>query len=137
MTKNIVDTIMEMATQAAEERKEFPKRDFEVIATDLVNKFAEYNSTGEFKAGDLVEWKPGLRSNGFPDYGVPMILISRLPQPYTVHADNNYNAPYMLMFDVVVGVLSPNEGLFLHMKIDSNRVQAYSGPKPHMSTSKH
>ena len=41
--------------------------------TALRNAYTERN---EFKPGDLVEWKPGLRNKKAPDYGQPCVVMS-------------------------------------------------------------
>lgn len=82
-------------------------------------------TTFTFNSGDLVEWKPGLRNKGHPDYGVAAVVLTTHAQPVFDETQNAGSAYFREPLDLVIGVLD-SDGDLAALHVDSRRFQPFS-----------
>lgn len=82
-----------------------------------------YLSPNEFKPGDLVEWKPGLKNGRFPEYGEAVVVVEVSPVRTSREdaGSQYYNAPA----DLRCGHIDSDEDRFLVFAYDPNCMQHY------------
>lgn len=95
-----------------------------VDAQRLRKAWELYQRCYDFKPGDLVRWKPGLKDRKLPLADEPAIVVKRLEQPVfdaTVGAGSPYfNIPY----DMVLGVFDA-DGDFMTYHFCSERFEPF------------
>lgn len=80
-----------------------------------------------FKAGDLVQWKKGLKNKRTPEYGAPIVVTQVLDAPLLDTGANDAGSPYFREpLDLVAGELD-GDGDFLCFYYDSRRFEPYQG----------
>lgn len=89
-----------------------------------------FNQKHEFKPGDVVQWKPGMRNTcGFPEYGEPALVAAVHANP--VYASNEtggspyFNEPLDLMLAHIDG-----DDEFILYHYDSRRFEPYKPVEP-------
>ncbi len=112
-----------------EKMREDQERVFEGDIKSLSEKLKDlqkrYSEPVDFKPGDIVRWKEGLKNrNGF-EYGEPLIVMG-----YAFDKVNEDHNPYHPMFneplDLKVGHLL-SDGLFAIFYVDSSRMELHDG----------
>jgi hypothetical protein len=86
----------------------------------------------EFKAGDLVQWKPGMKNRKRPRYGQPIIVVAVLKEPAldTNPEESSASTPYFREpLDVALGLVD-SDGDFLVFHFDSRRFEPFGGEGP-------
>lgn len=95
-----------------------------VTPETLQDALRRYQRGYQFKTGDLVQWKPGLKDRKLPLDTEPAIVVQVLDEPVfdsTVGAGSPYfNVPY----DLVLGVVDA-DGDFLTFHFTSARFEPY------------
>lgn len=87
----------------------------------LVEKLNEHHA---FRAGDLVQWKPGLRANKIPAYGEPMLVAEVLEAPVTDGVDDP-GSPYFRQPLDFIGASIDQEGDLCLYHFESRRFEPY------------
>ncbi len=89
---------------------------------DLQSRYEEFTTEHDFKPGQLVRWKPGLRNRRSPDYGEAGIVISLLTEPvYDSNPDSG--SPYFREpLDILIAILD-DDGEFLVFYYDKRRFE--------------
>lgn len=98
----------------------------EEVATPkkLRELYESYNKQRQFKPGDLVQWKRGLKDRKFPRLGEPAIVLKVLDTPI-IDPDSEAGSPYFRQeYDVVLGILAPGER-FLEFHNSSKRFETF------------
>jgi len=94
--------------QYVEQRRAKEEADYEEnarrpsYADHLVSAFRTYTTTEIFEPGVLVQWKPQMRSQRFPQYGFPAVVVGYLPEPQTRDKDGD---PLVEPSDIILGIL--------------------------------
>ena len=67
------------ASDTAEQADTIVPAEAQAHAEALLRAYASLMTTHEFAAGDLVQWKRGMRSHNAPEYGCPAIVTAIEP----------------------------------------------------------
>ena len=67
------------ASDTAEQADTIGPAEAQAQAKALLRAYASLITTHEFAAGDLVQWKRGMRSHNAPEYGCPAIVTAIEP----------------------------------------------------------
>lgn len=99
----------------------------EVLKEKLQQNFTAMQETHRFKPGDLVRWKPGLKSSRFPEYGEPVIVLDVL-ETVVLPPEKDHGPPFFREpLDFVYGTVRP-DGEFFAYHSDSRRFEPYADP---------
>lgn len=96
----------------------------------LRQRFQAMSTGHQFKPGDLVGWKPGLRNRKAPRYDAPAIVIDVLHEPMLETGQEGGSADYREPLDLILGLLwdrDPGRGYFFTFHFDSRRFQPWQG----------
>lgn len=94
-----------------------------------LKQFSErYDAARDFEEGDIIEWKPGLRSpaNKFPAYGEPVLCHQLRPGRESMIDAVVEPGAQLEMKDMVVAVIRLGGVLFF--TYDSSRFRKYRAP---------
>lgn len=96
----------------------------EAISSDLKEKFALFTKKHDFKPGDLVQWKPGMKNkNGDGPYIVVAVLSEAV-----MDSGKESGSPYFREpLDITLAEIH-SDGDFLIYHYDSRRFEPYTGP---------
>ncbi len=88
--------------------------------TDLYNKLRNVH---EFKKGQFVKWKKGLKNKKFPTEEQPAIVIKILDEP--IYSDFDSSTPYFREpLDLLLGFIGPNND-FVIFHYDKRRFEPF------------
>ncbi len=121
MSVNILKS-MTGACQALQEMENAPPAPAEELRT-LWGRYAERH---EFKPGDLVAWKPGLKNCKWPAEGVPCIVMEVMPARR--RAGNEGTDRELAPTDVRIGLKCCGD--FDGYWVDGNRLEPYRAQDP-------
>ncbi len=86
----------------------------------LLEAFELYNQKNQFKPGDLVEWKPGMRHKKSTG---PYVVMEVLEEPIMDQGELNAGSPYFReRLDIKLGTFD-HDGDFVVFHHDSTRMQ--------------
>ncbi len=91
------------------------------IGTKLVEAFLTLRTQHEFRLGELVQWKPGLRNRLL---GGPFIVTALLPEPLLAAEEKSGSAYWREPLDVVIGTIG-DDGSFVEFHLDSRRLERW------------
>lgn len=94
----------------------------EELRTRLQSRFNSFKSCHEFREGELVRWKEGLRNRSRPgddEYG---IVVEILDSPVIAHEHESGTPYFREPLDLVVGILD-SDGDFICFHFDSRRFE--------------
>ena len=80
----------------------------------------ELSRKGEFKVGDWLVWKEGLKNRKSPDYDAPRVVTKVLAEPITVQECSPESCYFREPLDVVLGSLD-DDGELVEHHYDSRR----------------
>jgi len=86
---------------------------------------ASYMESHEFKPGDLVTWKPGLRNRVMPDYGEAVVVIEVLAEPVFDQTTDS-SSPYFREPLTLRCLVVDKDGDAMIFHYDANRMMPYS-----------
>ena len=90
----------------------------------LIEACGKLNEKNEFKVGDLVEWKEGMKNRNLPEYGEAVIITAVPPGLLSLDYTDG-GTPYELEpRDIKIGVFHES-GDFLEFAYDSRRFKPY------------
>ena len=119
----IEDMLREGMEEAKDTNQRMDAKAAMAQASDIVTRRASYEARCEFKPGDLVEWKPGLKNKNAPDYGQPCVVMEVLPGYRNLEQDTG--TPYHREpLDLAVGMIYKN-GDFVSFHFDSARFRLF------------
>ena len=98
----------------------------EAQAGQLRECFASISQKHQFKIGDLVQWKAGLRNKKSPGYGQPVIITEILTSPILDARDEPGSCYFREPLDFKAGEI--DKGKFLEYYMDSRRFEPYTDP---------
>lgn len=77
----------------------------------------------EFKVGDIVYWKEGLKNRKFPQQFDPAIVVEVVHAPFTDSTSDSGNPSFREMFGIKLGILveTGDELQFIMFYYDKNR----------------
>ena len=78
----------------------------------------------EFKAGDIVCWKPGLQNRLRPADGEPAIVVEVLKKPRYDEQKNAGTSNYFEPLDLILGLIDEDKD-FMVFHFDSRRFQHF------------
>lgn len=88
----------------------------------LGTRLEELDQRNEFRRGQLVRWKPGLRNKLLPEYGYPAIVLDVLREPMINRADPPNSPFFRERLDLALGVLDA-AGDFVCFHFDARRFE--------------
>ncbi len=96
---------------------------------DYINKLRSlneaYNDKIEFKPGQLVVWKDGLKNRKFPYKNQPAIVVKVLETP--LYVDKDSGTPYFQEpLDIALAVIGGEKSEFLIYYYDKRRFRLYA-----------
>ncbi len=95
------------------------------IAKKLPSAYRIFYDESEFKEGQLVEWKEGLKNKLRPRLREPAIVMELLKKPQ-FDTERDSGTPYFREpLDMVVGVVEENEGNLLCFHVDKRRFKPF------------
>jgi len=96
----------------------------------LVKAFEKFSEKHEFKPGDLVTWKPGMKNRTVPKLGEPAVVVEVLAEPIlSEHPNDRAHFPgspyYREPRDIKLGVIDDRNDDFTVFHFDSRRFELY------------
>ena len=80
----------------------------------------------DFRKGQFVVWKAGLKNRKFPEYGEPCIVTNVLPAPVFDPSESSAGRPYFLEpLTLVIGVFHEDD--FVEYRMDGRRLEPVEG----------
>lgn len=78
----------------------------------------------EFKEGDLVKWKPGLKNRNYPAYDEPVIIVSVLDSPVFDPSELTAASPYFREpLSLIIGEIVDKD--FVEYHVDARRFELF------------
>lgn len=123
-----LSVIAELMSDEGEERTRTLGTPFEAQAKDLTDRFRAMQPEHQFKPGDLVQWRGGLKNCKRPAYGQPAVVLGLLPGAMADESSCSGRGYYGESADLRVG-FTDAEGDFMSFGASSQRMEPYSGPR--------
>lgn len=117
-TKSVLDGKVVLGISGGQ-MEEYALAHLEKMKADMQDGLSVFNEKNTFHPGQFIQWKPGMKTLRFPDYGIPVIVIEVLCVPRMLDSDSG-SAHAPAKFDLVFGMVNGN-GEFLHYYADSRR----------------
>jgi len=93
------------------------------ISTDeLVKLAARYLEPNEFRTGDMVVWKDGMKNKMRPAYGQPVVVVELINLRNT---SEHYGSQHWGQPETIRCAFVDNDGEFLTFPCDGNRFKHY------------
>lgn len=90
----------------------------------LSDSYLNYNETGDFKIGQYLKWKKGMKNRYKPEYGMPVVVIDLLKNPIVSEEEESYSPYFREKIDIVIGLIDDDdEFVFIHC--DKNRFEPF------------
>lgn len=101
------------------------EKDVSLNSEKLLKLYREFSSSHQFRAGDLVKWKSGLKNKKYPEYGEVAVVIDCLAEPMRDLSEKGSGSPYFNEpLDLVLGLLDA-DGDFMTFYYDARRFEPY------------
>ncbi|MGA2967338.1 MAG: hypothetical protein ABSD64_14095 [Terriglobales bacterium] len=94
----------------------------------LRNLFGSLNRSVDFRPGDIVKWKPGLKNKTRPQYGEPVIVAEVLPEPQIDPKMEASTAYFREPLTLVLGIMDEDDD-FVLFHYDGRRFELYEAPE--------
>lgn len=117
-TKNVLDGEVVLGI-SGEQMRQYATAHIESMKKAMHDGLSVFNEKNTFKPGQFIQWKPGMKTMRFPDYGAPVIVIEVLCVPRELDSESG-SAHAPSKFDLVFGMVN-GKGEFLHYYADSRR----------------
>ncbi len=104
------------------------QEDAEKAAELLRKRYAEFSETYNFRPGDLVQWKQGLKNKKRPRYGQPAVVIELLKNPIYDTSENPGSPYFREPLDIVLGLINES-GNFVMYHYDKRRFKPFEPGK--------
>lgn len=91
--------------------------------TRLLDLYERLNVKHEFRPGQLVRWKPGLKYRAYPLYDEPAVVVQVLPQPIYDDETNSGSKYFREPLDILLASTHDNGCYFFHY--DSRKFEPY------------
>ena len=115
------EALKSIANQLREDGRSYGE-DYINQVSDLYN---ELHGVNEFKKGQFVKWKKGLKNKKFPAEEQPAIVIEILDEP--IYGDFDSGTPYFREpLDLAIGFIGPRND-FLIFHYDKRRFEPFDG----------
>lgn len=89
----------------------------------LEERYSAFIKHNDFKSGELVKWKPGLRNkNGFKDDDAA-IVIEALKNPIFDQKHDSGSPYFKEPLDMLIAFLDPDNNNFIILYVDSRRME--------------
>ena len=95
--------------------------DIDARIKDLKSLNESYKHVFEFKIGDIVHWKKGLKNKKVPAYGEPAVVIQNLVQPILDDKEDTSSPYFREPLNIKLGVIRNGDLLIFHF--DSHRFE--------------
>ena len=105
---------------------EQPKSYGENDVKQLQESYDSFLRNYEFKKGEVVKWKKGLKNRRLPEENQPAIVIEVLDEPI-INSESNSGTPYFREpLNIALGIID-RDGDFLIFHYDKRRFEPYIG----------
>lgn len=104
---------------SGEQMRQYATGYIESMKKAMHDGLSVFNEKNTFKPGQFIQWKPGMKTMRFPDYGSPVIVIEVLCTPRMLDSESG-SAHAPAKFDLVFGMVN-GKGEFIHYYADSRR----------------
>lgn len=99
-----------------------------------INRLVELSSlmdkAHEFKVGQIVKWKSGLKFETHMDYGEPAIIRKVLVEPlYDTSSNWAHTAAFNEPLDIVIGVINKEFGFLEEYHVDKRRLEPFENER--------
>lgn len=94
-------------------------------ARELKAACASLNSPNDFKVGDLITWKEGMRNRKFPVDGDPCVVTAVLPEIVFGGDEETGSMYYREPFNIKIGTFD-RDGDFIEHHVDGRRFTHYT-----------
>jgi hypothetical protein len=101
------------------------EKDATAMAEALQERLQEFQKNFAFTAGELAEWKPGLRNKNRPAYGEPVVIVEKLSEPVLGRTDESGSPYFREPLDLIVGLIDTSDDNFDLYYYDSRRFQPF------------
>lgn len=95
------------------------------IGEKLISYRKSILEEGEFKEGDLVQWKDGLKNRRFPDYNEPAIIMEVLDEPIYNEDEEPASPYYNEPLTIKIGFLV-DERDFITYLVNQRRLEKFA-----------
>jgi hypothetical protein len=103
---------------------EQPKSYGEDDVKQLQESYDSFLQNHDFKKGELVKWKRGLKNRKFPEENQPAIVTELLDEPI-INSESNSGTPYFREpLNIALGIID-RDGDFLIFHYDKRRFEPY------------
>ena len=96
----------------------------EEMVLKLKSSREEYTKETNFKAGDIVEWKPFMRNRNLPLYNQPAIVIEQLSNPLFDEKQSSGSHLFQEPLNLKLGIIIDN-GYFQVFHYDKQRFKIF------------
>jgi len=96
------------------------------LCADLTAGFMRLTSGAEksLQPGMLAQWKPGMKNRQTPEYGMPMVVVSVLTDPFLDTKFDSGSIYFREPLDIILGFID-EDGEFSALHYDSRRFETY------------
>lgn len=108
--------------------EEFGEAPMEALLQALTDRYNALQQSHDFKPGDLVGWKPGLRNRRFPRQDRPAVVLEVLASPIFDNEADAGSTYFREPLDIVLGVFldeGEHRGDFMRWYFDSRRLRPW------------
>jgi hypothetical protein len=116
------DLISEIADRVMESRAKETSLDVPKLIEALRDSHKRLSVNHDFKVGDLVRWKPGLRNRKYPAADEPGIVLKILDAPVIDANEKPYSSFYREPLDIILGLID-EEGDLIAFHFDKRRFE--------------
>ncbi len=101
------------------------RRPVEIEARRMLDYYHDFSESHEFKAGDLVTWKRGLKNGRFPYQDYPAVVSKKYDEPVVREDMESGSNHFRESLDMIIIVDTGDEVSEFH--VDSRRFKPYTG----------
>ncbi|MFH0902555.1 MAG: hypothetical protein V2A73_18145 [Pseudomonadota bacterium] len=84
-----------------------------------------FQKSHQFRSGQLVKWKAGMKIKKLPAYGEPVVMVEALPQPVFDDEKDDGSPFFREPLDLPLGV-TDSDGDYLVFYCDRRRFESYN-----------
>jgi hypothetical protein len=89
---------------------------------ELQSLYSNFAEVHDFRPGQIVRWKPGLKNKRRPEYNEPVVVIEKLTEPAYDTSQGAGSAYYRERLDIILGFID-NDNEMIAFHFDSRRFE--------------